>query len=238
VSPEELRAFRQSLGLSRREFAPKLFISEPTLERWERGQGGPREIHLQVLRRMREHVSTGQSVTYFHYDSSEEPAEAPPDDRQTITEALKAAGALPYGEDESEDGATWTLRFSPDWPAGSAMRIALTVEGSLRPQRPSIDFALVVESGSFHADKAAEELTEACVAHRMAWEPLGGRERPRGLVLYQRIFSTACNPETIQHVLRNMRSCWKRVIQYLRRKKRSPRSSRGKRKETSRVVAR
>ena len=229
MSPEELRAFRESLGLSRREFAPKLFISEPTLERWERGQGCPREIHLHILRRMREHLSAGQSITYFQYDSSEEPAEAPPDDRRTVAEALKAAGALLCGKDESEDGATWTLRFSPDWATGSALRVSLTVEGSLRPQRPAIDFALNVKSGSLNVEGVAKELTEVCLGHGMAWGPLGGWERPRGLVLRQRIFNTACSPETVQHVFGNMRSCWDRLRERVLPDRTSRRPSRRRR---------
>jgi transcriptional regulator with XRE-family HTH domain len=235
VSPEELRAFRESLELSRREFAPKLFISEPTLERWERGQGGPREIHLQILRRMREHLSSGHSISYFQYDSSGEPTEPPPDDRRTITEALKATGALLCGKGKSKDGSTWTLSFRPDWPAASAVRISLTVEGSFRPQRPSIDFTLNIESDSLNVGDVTMELTEACLAHGMAWGPLGRWKRPAGLVLCQRIFSPACSPVIVQHLLGNMRSCWESVKKSLHRKKPSPRSSRGKRAEAARA---
>jgi len=236
VSPEELRAFRESFGLSRREFAPKLFISEPTLERWERGQGGPRDIHLQVLRRMREHVRTGQSVAYFQYDSAEEPTKAPPDDRRTITEALKAAGALLCGEDASKDGATWALRFSPDWPTAPAKRILLNVEGALRPQRPSIDFALIAEGCHLAEEDVSTGLRKACLTHRIAWEPLGGRKRPRGVIFYQRIFNTACNAETVLHVLRNLHSCWERAKRHLGKSEGGGLSPRRKRAGTSRVA--
>lgn len=230
MTAQELRAFRESLGLSRRVFAPKLYISEPTLERWEHGKGGPRKIHLHILRRMREELSAGRSLACFRYDSSLEPGEAPPDNRRTITGALGAVGALPCGEDVSEDGATWTLRFSPHWSSEGA-RITLVCKGSFRHQRPPIDFVLEIEDGSLDVEGAAKELSKVCLAHGVAWGPLGGWKRPRGLVLCQRIFSTACSPETVQHVLGNMRSCWERL-----RKSVLPAGERGDARECRRAA--
>jgi len=93
---KELRAFRESRGRSRRKFAPKLFISEPTLERWERGQGGPREVYLLILKRMREHLGAGHSIACFQYDAGVEAYEADVqhDEEEMIVETLRGPGAL------------------------------------------------------------------------------------------------------------------------------------------------
>lgn len=230
MSPEELRAFRESLGLSRREFAPKLFISEPTLERWERGQGGPREPHVQMLRRMREHVKSGQSLAYFRYDSGAEPADGPPDDRQTISGTLKALGALPCGERGSRDGRTWTLLFSPDWPAREAARVSLAVMSSFLPQRPTIDFMLSVECDLSPLDGIHRNINTICADHGMAWQPTGRWENPSGLALYHRIFNTACDSETVQHVYGNLRSCWGRICKDVLSREDPGQSPRGTRK--------
>ncbi|MFO7958002.1 MAG: hypothetical protein R6X33_12990 [Candidatus Brocadiia bacterium] len=115
MTPEELWAFREGLGMSRREFAPKRFISEPTLERWERGQGGPREVPLHILRRMREHIAGGRSMAYFEYDAGASPP--PPgllhDERQLIIEALRGVGIVPLEDGSAQEGVDWSMRFAP-----------------------------------------------------------------------------------------------------------------------------
>ena len=238
MSPQELRAFRESLGLSRREFAPRLFISEPTLERWERGQGGPREIHLRILRRMRKRLRAGNATAYFQYDAAGDVVNPSQECRQIVIEALKAAGAVLCEEKDSADGSTWLLRFSLDWAPGESIGASLTCEGSYKFERPSIDFALEVVCDSASVQSAAEELTEACLTHGIAWGPLRDVKRRSGLVLRQRTFNSACDAETIQHVLGNLRSCWDRMNERLRAGGPPQRSSRKNRKKMSGVNAR
>ena len=105
MSPEELRAFRENIGLSRREFAPKLFISEPTLERWERGQGDIGKVQLRILRKMREHLGAGHALSYFEYDADAElPDEALHDERQAIIDILKSQMIVLLKAQESVTG--------------------------------------------------------------------------------------------------------------------------------------
>jgi len=216
VPSQELRAFREGLGLSRREFAPKLFISEPTLERWERGQGGPREIHLQILRRMREHLGAGQSIAYFQYDAAEDAVNPSQDRKRIVTEALRSAGALLRKEEDSEDGSAWVLCFGLAWAPRESTELSLTCEGSYRPERPSIDFSLNVICDPKKLGDIAEELTDVCFTHRMACRQLAGGGNGAVLALGQRVFNTGFNSDTVRHVLRNYRSCWERVRECLR----------------------
>ena len=153
--PQGLRAFRESLGLTRREFAPKLFISEPTLERWERGQGGPREIHLRILQKMRDAATAGESVTYFQYDAAQDALDAEFGNRQVICRALKSVGATLSSEEESSDGASWHLQFGLAWAVGEPADISLSCDGSNRAERPSIDFTLHVSCEPFDVDDHA-----------------------------------------------------------------------------------
>jgi transcriptional regulator with XRE-family HTH domain len=215
MSPQELRAFRESLGLSRREFAPKLFISEPTLERWERGQGGPREVHLHILGRMREHLTAGNAIAYFRYDASELAHEPEREEKQVVVEALKAAGALLCEEKDSKDRSAWTLRFGLPWASGKRPGPSLLCEGSYRLERPFIDFTLKVACDSADMDDVAG-IEDICFAHAAGWKRLGGDGRRCELVLRLRLFNTACNAETIQHILGDLRSCWERVRECLR----------------------
>lgn len=227
MSPRELRAFRESLGLSRREFAPKLFISEPTLERWERGQGGPREVHLHILRRMREHLTAGNAIAYFRYDASELAHEPEREEKDIVVEAVKAAGALLCEEEDSKDRSAWTLQFSWPWTSGKGAGPSLLCEGSHRPERPFIDFTLKVACDSAGMDDVAKVAEDICFDHAAGWKRLKGDGQRCELALRLRLFDTACNAETVQHILGDLRSCWERVRECLqagaRTQRRSPR---------------
>ena len=218
MSPKELRAFRESLGLSRREFAPKLFISEPTLERWERGQGSPRDVHLQILRRMREHLGAGHSIAYFQYDASSVAcaAEIQQAEKQTIVETLRGMGAFLLTEEEASDGKDWSLRFSPGWEVGEPIELTLLCEGSRRPERPVIDFTLEMTAKREYTQIRSDKLQETCFRHGISWRIASQSRGGLKIALRQRIFATGCNPETLRHVLGNFYSCWQRMKVVLR----------------------
>ena len=213
MSPKELRAFRERLGLSRREFAPKLFISEPTLERWERGQGGPGKVHLQILRRMREHLSAGHSLAYFEYDAGAEAraAETRNDERRMIVETLEGLGALVLDEKESRDGADWSVSFGMGWAVSEPSEVSLRCEGSHRPERPAIDFALEIETGSGDVTATSEAVESVCRDHSVFGEVGDNRKGGMTITLRHRLFTTGCNPRTVAHVAGNFRSCWQRL---------------------------
>jgi len=213
MSPEELRAFRESLGLSRREFAPKLFISEPTLERWERGQGGPRDIHLHILRGMRERLSGAQPDAYFQYDAASDPdaAELLPNTKQLVIETLRGVGNVLLEEAHAEDGSDWSLRFSPSWAVGQPIRLALVCDGSDRPARPAIDFTLEVTADRLDLREVADAIQRLCFRHGVSCTPPTKSSERSTIELRQRVFRTGCNPATLKHVLRNYQSCWPRL---------------------------
>ena len=217
MSPKELRAFRESIGLSRREFAPKLFVSEPTLERWERGQGGPREVHLRILRRMREHLGAGHSLTYFNYDAGAEvPAELLHEERQLIIDTLKSQAVVLLAEQGPDGQGDWSLRFGLGWAAGEPIDLSLICEGSDAPTRPVIDFTLKATAGSIDISEVAIMLQEACFNHGVSWKTTDKGKRTT-IEFRQRLFSTGCNPETVKHVLGNYQSCWTRLKKALLR---------------------
>lgn len=213
MSPQELRAFRESLGLSRREFAPKLFISDPTLERWERGQGGPRQVHLQILRRMREHLSAGHSLTYFHYDAGVE-TKAKAVRRETqemIVETLRGLGALVVAEREADDGPAWSVTFGLGWAVGSPIDVTLRCDGSESPERPYLDFTFeVVAPGARTADLSAQ--VSRIGRDHAVWTDVASRKDGQIAVAMRcRLFETGCNPETVAHLAGSFRSCWGRL---------------------------
>ena len=213
MSPKELRAFRERLGLSRRDFAPKLFISEPTLERWERGQGGPREVHLQVLRRMREHLGAGYSLSYFHYDAGAEPlaTELQNENKEMIAETLRGLGALALHEEVSDDGNEWLISFGLGWAVGEKIELSLHCEGSERPDRPAIDFTLEIIAPCRDTKMLSAHLQRVCRNHSV-FGSLSGRSDARCVVtLRNRLFNTGCNPETIRHILGSFGSCYQRL---------------------------
>ena len=210
MQPYELRAFRESLGLTRQEFAPKLFISTPTLERWERGQGGPREFHLRILRRMQEFLSAGQSITYFQYDAGEDTLNQTREAKATVVESLKALGLPLYKEGTSEDGESWWLQFGLGWASDSSVQTSLLCEGSCRAECPSIDFTMRIALDSRDLNGLTEKILQICFNHAIV--PNVSRSRSKvELSLRQRMFDSACNPQTIQHILGNYRSCWNRL---------------------------
>jgi len=211
MSPEELRSFRESLGMSRREFAPKLFVSEPTLERWERGQGGPRDVHVQILRRMREHLDAGGAMAYFRYDSGADDVveELLRDDRRLIIESLRGMGSLLVSEKEDSRGQ-WRLCFTPGWSRAPSVSLALACAGSQRPERPAVDFILEAVLRSPAPGLTYDKVQDACSNHGIH----GGLSHSRTItkvVLRHRTFNTACNPQTVRHIVGNLRSCWDRL---------------------------
>jgi transcriptional regulator with XRE-family HTH domain len=210
MSPRELRAFRESLGLTRREFAPKLFISDPTLERWERGQGGPREVHLQILRCMREHLSAGHSIAYFHYDAGieERAKEVRHETKEMIVETLRGIGALVIAEGESDDDQDWSVTFGLGWAVGSPTDVTLRCEGSERHERPCIDFTLEVTARCDDFSGLSDQVKRIALNHRV-WTNAAERDDASAIVsMCYRLFKSGCNSETIAHVAGNFRSCW------------------------------
>ena len=213
MSPRELRAFRESLGLTRHEFAPKLFISDPTLERWERGQGGPREVHLQILRRMREHLSAGHSIAYFHYDAGVEARakEVRHETREMIVETLRGIGALVVAEGESDDNQEWSVTFGLGWAVGSPIDVTLRCDGSERHERPCIDFALEVIARCDDVPDLSAQVNHIGFNH-CVWADAQSRNAGRAIItMRDRLFRTGCNPETVAHLAGNFRSCWERL---------------------------
>jgi transcriptional regulator with XRE-family HTH domain len=213
MSPKELRAFRESLGLTRHEFAPKLFISDPTLERWERGQGGPREVHLQVLRRMREHLSAGHSIAYFHYDAGIEvrAKEVRHETREMIVETLRGLGALVIAEGESDDNQDWSVTFGLGWAVGSPMDVTLRCDGSERRELPAIGFAFDVTAKCEDISRLSDRVNHIGHDHDV-WAGARSADDGRAVIsMRDRLFKTGCNPETVAHLAGNFRSCWERL---------------------------
>jgi len=213
MAPRELRAFRESLGLSRREFAPKLFISDPTLERWERGQGGPREVHLQILRRMREHLSAGHSIAYFHYDAGDEARakEVRHETREMIVETLRGLGALVIAEGESDDDHEWSVTFGLGWAVGSPIDVTLRCEGSERNERPCIDFTLEVTARCDNILELSDQANLIGFRHCVWAAAQSGGDGRAVISMRDRLFKTGCKPETVVHLEGNFRSCWQRL---------------------------
>ena len=48
-SPGEIRAFRNRMGLNKREFSERLNVSRMTVYRWERGESRPQPVHQDQL---------------------------------------------------------------------------------------------------------------------------------------------------------------------------------------------
>ena len=217
MSPKELRAFRESLGLGRRDFGSKLFVSEPTIERWERGQGGPREVHLQILRRMREHLSAGHSIAYFRYDAGDEALanEVRHETKEMITETLRGIGALVVAEKESEDGQDWAVSFGMGWAVGEPIDVTLDCEGSERAERPIIDFLLEISARCEDRDALSAQLQRLSQRHNIFGNVKATRDGQAVISLGYRLFKTGCNPETVAHVAGNFRSCWERLMDIL-----------------------
>ena len=213
MSPTELRAFRESIGASRREFARRLFISEPTLERWERGRGGPREVHQHILRGMRERLGSPHPEAYFQYD----PATAEPmtgllgEERLFVIETLRGMAAVLLEEQHSEDGKDWALRFGLGWAAEDSWEVTLICEGSQRPERPVTDFLLEVCGAIPDPEQNGSPLRDICFNHGLSWHSTLTTDGRVSLQLRQRLFKTGCNAETVRHVVRNCHSCWRRL---------------------------
>ena len=213
MSPNELRAIRESLGLSRRVFAPKLFISEPTLERWERGQGGPRELHLQIIRRMREHLGAGHCISYFHYDAGEEARakEVRHETKEMVVETLRGLGGVVVAEKEFRNGQDWALSFGLGWTIGKPADVTLHCEGSERTERPIIDFVLEISARCEDMAALSAQLQRLCQRHGIFGSAKSNRNGRMIVSLGYRLYKTGSNPETVAHIVGNFRSCWKRL---------------------------
>ncbi len=213
MSPKELRAFRESLGFSRRQFAPKLFISEPTLERWERGQGKPGDVQLLILSRMRAHLGTGQPGADFQYDVGAEAVAGDMlrENRQLVVETLRGMGIVPLKGRKTKNGQDWWFRFGLGWATGEPIELVLACEGSERPMRPIIDFTLVAAADWKNSRELPDALRKICRDHRISWDVVHNDKGQPTIELYYRVFSTGCNSETVKHVIGNFGSCWRRI---------------------------
>ena len=233
LSPVGLRAFRKSIGQSRREFAPRLFISEATLERWERGQGGPGKIHLLILHRMREHLGAGHSLTRFQYDRDVDvPAELLHDERRLIIDTLKGQSVVLLEERGPDARSDWMLRFELGWAAGDRFDLSLVCEGSDNLLRPAIDFILKATVKSVDTRQAAGTVQEICFSHCVSWK-MTAKGKCTALNLSQRIFKTGCDSETVRHVMANILACWSRVRKALFREEQPTPRRRHPRTKTS-----
>lgn len=58
VTPEELIAFRTTLGVSRPVLADKLHINSRTMENWEQGRGKPSQLANVLLRLVMKYPDT------------------------------------------------------------------------------------------------------------------------------------------------------------------------------------
>jgi transcriptional regulator with XRE-family HTH domain len=219
MNPTELRSFRESIGASRKEFARLLFISEPTLERWERGKGGPREIHLNILRGMRERLGSANREPYFQYDpkAADSSAELLGDERRLVLETLRGMAAVLLAERRSEDGTEWDLRFGLGWAAGDSLEVSLACEGSLRPERPAVDFVLEVSGAIQNPTEDGKPVGDICFNHGLSCHCATAQDGRTSLLLRQRLFRSGCNAETIRHIVRNYHSCWLRLRAELHR---------------------
>ena len=52
MAPEEIRALRQTYGLSVRAWAKKVGVAHTTVVRWENGSNSPRGLQLEKLERL------------------------------------------------------------------------------------------------------------------------------------------------------------------------------------------
>jgi transcriptional regulator with XRE-family HTH domain len=212
MSPTELRAFRERLQLSRREFAPRLFISEPTLERWERGQGRPREVHLRILQSMAQSSVTRNSLNYFEYDAAScLPAELLRDEKKLVVDTLRDL-ALPLLEQRvTNNGHDWWLRFDVDWALEERASLALICEGSSLPARPYVSFGLDVSVGGGDMRRLSDACGDVSFGHELACRLVRDQNSSTTAQLRERVFTTGLNPETVRHVIRALRSCWERL---------------------------
>lgn len=59
MTPAEIKALRQRLGLTQEEFARKLGVSFPTVNRWERGHFNPSRLAEARLEQLQEGRADG-----------------------------------------------------------------------------------------------------------------------------------------------------------------------------------
>lgn len=206
--PVDLRALREGLGESRREFAPKLMISEATLERWERGQGGPRIQHMGVLKRLQAKLHAAHAATYFRYDGAAE--ELPGEDlneREVIIRALAPVGYKKLEEQVLSD-QSWKLAFSVPWLSRDEGSALLICTGAERAQWPLVDFTL--QFPETNATALSTEQATACYNHGLATDMLPGAHGGNRLCVRLRVFCTVLDDETIMHVHGNLQSWWNR----------------------------
>lgn len=211
MSPTELRAFRESLHLSRREFAPKLFISKPTLERWERGQGEPRGVHKRILQHMQERTGAGCKGSSYNYDAGES-LTADDSIRHLIIETLKGLGVVLLEDSRMRGRYKWSLRFRVGRTTMGGMAAPeIVCEGSDHPLWPAVDFTLVLAVDPARVSKLSEAISSVCYRHGVSWM-LAARGRRRSLLnLRQRLFIAGCNPKTIKNAIGNFQSCRQRL---------------------------
>ncbi len=189
--------------------------SESTLRQFNRKtaacpvQGGPREPHLHILRRMREHLSAGHSLTYFQYDATKDASltEPPNENQRIIIETLQGMAVVLLDEKTKNDG-NWTLRFGLGWTTARDVDLELSCDGSEQPQRPAIDFTLKITLNENDIRQAIESLPDLCYRHGVSWKLSQKTRKRNSIELRQRLFSPGCNPETVKHIFGNYHSYW------------------------------
>ncbi len=63
ITPQEVRAIREQLGFSQREFADRLGVALNTVSRWELGERTPNEAVARLIWMVAEHEGLGKPQT-------------------------------------------------------------------------------------------------------------------------------------------------------------------------------
>lgn len=63
ITPEEIRAIRETLGMSQAQFASEIGVDQSRVSRWEKGENPPSRVAMKVIRKMSgDRQSEGEAV--------------------------------------------------------------------------------------------------------------------------------------------------------------------------------
>ena len=213
MAPAEIVAIREGLRLTRREFAPKLLISERTLIRWEKGETEPNEAHLTILRRMQQYSREARPGLGVRYDPGTGPSalDGLSKERDVITATLKEMGMRPMSEKWTKDGRNWWLTFDPRWPALSTWEFSLICSGTKDPTWPILSFEVRVTPEKGSLPRVVDEARHAASVHALGFDLVTQRKGQTELSFCYRLFTTGFNADTVKHVAGNLASCCERL---------------------------
>jgi DNA-binding XRE family transcriptional regulator len=213
MSPTEIRAVREGLGLSRKAFAPKLLVSESTVVRWERGDYEPRDGHLAILRRLQNSLRGVRTAADIRYDVDQQVSATIgfSEEKRVIVATLKSLGTYLTKEIREKNGSDWILEFGLNWESDSGAALSLVCEGSQDPSRPFVDFEVRASVAMDIRPRFWEDAKLTAHRHGVSVLPLTGKGRGgrQELSIRARLFTTGFNARTVAHVVGNLRSCWK-----------------------------